>query len=48
MADLTEILELYRGTEEIGEITYESNEDSQCEHWDCDCHGDWSSDCSHW
>ncbi len=48
---LEEIMELYKGTNEIGKISEECEITTLCDHgWDCDCHdsdcGD--CDCGHW
>ena len=48
---LEEIMDLYKGTSEIGTISVECDSTNLCDwNWDCDCHdsdcGD--GDCGHW
>ena len=50
MANLCDIIELYKGTEEQGIFEKVSSLESACDAgWDCDCHGDdCYGDCAGW
>ncbi len=45
MQDLVKLLNLFKGTNEIGNILTDDTELHDCQSWDCDCHGDCYGDC---